>query len=108
MLIGAVFCSIAIISVHGWHWERIPGGLIHISANPRFLWGVNRHHHIFKCARPCRGHWIRIDGLLKQIDAGDSEVWGVNANDDIFKRPVDGSGHWTHIPGKLKHVSASG
>ena len=108
VLIGFVFCSIAIISANG-QWEQIPGGLKHVSASVSYLWGTNRHDHIYVCTRPCTGrNWRRIPGGLKQVDASDEEVWGVNAADDIYKRPVDGSGGWVKVTGKLSHVSASG
>ena len=89
-------------------YRQVPGGLIHVTASTNYLWGVNRHHQIYRCSRPCNGEWAEIGGALKQVDASDDEVWGVNSGDAIYKRPVDGSGSWIRIPGGLKHVSASG
>ena len=100
----------ALAAISGAEWTQIPlGGLIHVSANINYLWGVNAANQTFMCPRPCTsGKWKQIDGALKQLDVDDQEVWGVNKADLIYKRPVDGSGKWQLIAGRLKHVSASG
>ena len=100
----------ALAATAGAEWTQIPlGGLIHVSANINYLWGVNAANQIFMCPRPCAsGKWKQIDGALKQLDVDDQEVWGVNKADQIYKRPVDGSGKWQNVGGRLKHVSASG
>ena len=100
---------VALAIVAKAQWTRIPGALIHTSANVNYVWGVNEENEIYMCRRPCTGRkWKRIDGALKQLDADDHEVWGLNSADQIWKRPVDGSNHWQLVEGSLKHVSASG
>ena len=89
-------------------WTQIPRGLVQVSGNLNYIWGLDKENKIYLCPRPCTGAWKEIDGLLVQLDVDDEFVWGVNKNDDIFVQPVDGSGSWKHIPGKLIHVSASG
>ena len=99
----------AVLSPALGQWQRINGGLKHVTASVNYVWGVNSANSIYKCMKPCTGsNWVRIAGSLKQIDAGDEEVWGVNSADQIWKHPVDGSGSWRLISGRLKHVSASG
>ena len=94
--------------VDGQGWTQIPRGLVQVSGNLNYIWGLDKENKIYLCPRPCTGAWKIIDGALVQLDVDDEFVWGVNKNHDIFVRPVDGSGKWRHIPGKLIHVSASG
>ena len=78
LIIGA-----ALSTVNG-DWERINGGLKHVTASVNYLWGVNSADNIYRCSRPCTGsNWIRVPGGLKQIDASDEEVWGVNSANQI-------------------------
>ena len=95
-------------SVSGQGWTQIPRGLVHVSGNLNYIWGLDKDMKIYLCTRPCTGGWKLIGGLLVQLDVDDEFVWGVNKNDDIFVRSVDGSGSWKHISGKLIHVTASG
>ena len=94
--------------VTGQGWTQIPEGLIQLSGNLNYVWGVDNEQNIFMCQRPCTGTWSQIPGALVQLDVDDLFVWGVNAADEIWFRPVDGSGNWTSVPGRLIHVSASG
>ena len=87
------------------NWQQVPGGLTHVSVGSHFVWGVNVHNSIYRCALPCSGGWVHVAGGLREIDVGETEVWGVNSHDDIYVRPADGSGNWKHIGGKLRHVS---
>ncbi len=87
-------------------WEKITGGLKHISVNPEWTWGVNSKNEIYKCKTPCKTPWTKVSGGLVQIDVGKTEVWGVNGNGEIYRRPVDGSGSWTQMKGRLKYVSS--
>jgi hypothetical protein len=45
-----LLCSSLSALAYG-NWQRIPGGLTHITASVNYLWGVNRAHHIFKSIR---------------------------------------------------------
>ena len=89
-------------------WNKIPGGLIHVSGNLNYIWGVNKAGSIYLTQRPCSGHWKQIGGRLIQLDVDDYSVWGINSGHSIYVRPVDGSGGWKCIGGKLMHISASG
>ena len=94
--------------VTGQGWTQIPEGLIQLSGNLNYVWGVNGNGNIFMCQRPCTGAWTQISGALVQLDVDDQFIWGVNAANQIWYRPVDGSGSWTRVSGGLIHVSASG
>ena len=104
LLIALSFCSLA----YGRSWTEIPRGLVQVSGNLNYIWGIDQTMDIFLCARPCTGTWKKIDGKLVQLDVDDHQVWGVNKDHNIFVRPVDGTGSWKHINGKLIDVSASG
>ena len=106
ILLFTAIVSSALVSGQGW--SQIPEGLVSLSGNLNYIWGVNSGDQIFKCQRPCTGSWTRIPGALVQVDVDDQFVWGVNSGDAIYYRPVDGSGAWTRVRGLLIHVSASG
>ena len=76
-------------------WRRIPGGLIQIDTGySRAVWGVNRHHQIWKLKQN-RMSWKRVGGRLMQISAGEGGVWGVNKHHQIFYR-------WGAYKGKFR------
>ena len=101
ILLFTAIVSSALVSGQGW--SQIPEGLVSLSGNLNYIWGVNSDDQIFKCQRPCTGSWTRIPGALVQVDVDDQFMWGVNSGDQIFHRPVDGSGGWTQVPGWLIH-----
>ena len=105
-LLGLALLSVLLTPALGT-WQRVSGGLKHVTTSVNYVWGVNSANQIFRCTQPCTGSWTHISGGLQQIDASDEEVWGVISG-QIYKRPVDGSGSWQRISGSLKHVSASG
>ncbi|MEJ2147214.1 MAG: hypothetical protein P8020_18950 [Acidobacteriota bacterium] len=96
--------------VSGGTWERIPGGLVNVSATGNgWVWGVNGKGEVFKCAKPCDGGaWQLVSGRMSQVSGGPQYVWAIQQpGDRIYKRPVDGSGDWRQVPGGLREVSAS-
>ena len=106
LTIAVALCCTSLVNAQGW--MQIPEGLIQISGNINYVWGVDSNNHIFMCERPCTGTWRRIRGSLVQVDVDDQFAWGVNHEDRIFFRNVDGTGDWTNVIGGLTHVSASG
>ena len=107
ILLFTAIVSCALVSGQGW--SQIPEGLISLSGNLNYIWGVNSDHQIFMCQRPCTGSWRQIPGGLVQVDVDDQFVWGVSPILEVFYRPVDGSGSWVHVvPQHMIHVSASG
>ena len=105
-IIAVALCCTSLVNVQGW--MQIPEGLIQISGNLNYIWGIDHNNHIFMCGRPCTGAWRQIPGALFQVDVDDQFVWGVGPGDTIFFRNVDGTGDWTQVTGGLTHVSASG
>ena len=57
---------------NGGTWERIPGGLVNVSATGNgWVWGVNGTGEVFKCAKPCDGGaWQLVSGRMSQVSGG--------------------------------------
>ena len=97
-------------------WQRISGGLKHISSGQAGVWGTTGSGSIYfrtsvTARRPKGRYWKRVSGKLKQIDSGPRGiVCGVNKQNKIYcrsqisQRYKRGRG-WIHIPGKLKYIS---
>ena len=61
------------------NWQQVPGGLTHVSVGSHFVWGVNVHNSIYRCALPCSGGWVHVAGGLREIDVGETEVWATHS-----------------------------
>uniref|UniRef100_A0A1A8AMF6 Fish-egg lectin n=1 Tax=Nothobranchius furzeri TaxID=105023 RepID=A0A1A8AMF6_NOTFU len=85
--------------------------LIHVTAGPAGIWGVDSSNNIYKFVG---GDFVSVDGLLQQVDAGGNEqVVGVNSADNIFclkssitlAYPQPGPVAWTPFDGLLTYFS---
>ena len=61
----------------GRSWTRISGNLVHISVGSE-VWGINRHHHIYKYLGGNR--WKRIPGGLTNVSLSASHDKLFNTN----------------------------
>ncbi|XP_015811134.3 fish-egg lectin [Nothobranchius furzeri] len=85
--------------------------LIHVTAGPAGIWGVDSSNNIYKFVG---GDFVSVDGLLQQVDAGGNEQEvGVNSADKIFclkssitlAYPQPGPVAWTPFDGLLTYFS---
>jgi hypothetical protein len=96
----------------GTEWRQIGGRLSNISAsNKDYVFGVNKHKHIYQCKKPCTGAWQRINGELSQISGGQNYVYGIGNNDTPVRKKLDSDGArnagWVSLPGSLKWINAT-
>merc|ERR1711871_1904559 len=65
-------------------WEKVSGGLKHISVGLKAIWGVNKNGNIY--SRPAdkgsKGSWTGVSGKLAQIDTTFLELFSSASVDD--------------------------
>ena len=95
----------------GYQWTKIPGTYSQVYGNIEIVWGINAHHQVYYCVRPCTGNWVHDTSSVSNLDVGIVLTWVISHDSYAYYKSSDSSNSWikrTEIPTAMIDIAASG